>query len=91
MKDILVEGHRLLTTDEIADAVIAYALALHERGDTDIVEFPIVHDGELSQCALLLGPHAAVVVLQADALLSPALPGADRACAEIERRTLALR
>ena len=25
MKDILIEGHRILTTDNIADAVLAYA------------------------------------------------------------------
>ena len=25
MKDILIEGHRILTTDDIADAVLAYA------------------------------------------------------------------
>lgn len=90
MKDILIEGHRLLTTDEIADAVIDYARVLYESDATDVVEFPTVHDGELSRCSLLLTGSSTVAVLEA-AALSPALPGADAALAEIERRAAARR
>jgi len=90
MKDILIDGHRLLTTDEIADAVIAYARALTETDDSDVVEFPTVYDGELSHCSLLLTGGTPVAVLEA-AALTPALPGADIALAEIERRVAARR
>lgn len=91
MKDILIDGHRLLTTDEIADAVIAYAKLLHGAEETDVVDFPTVHDGELSQCSLLLSGHVAVAVVDATDVLAPSLPGADDALAEIERRAAALR
>ncbi|CAI9388414.1 hypothetical protein [Microbacterium sp. T2.11-28] len=91
MKDILIEGHRLLTSDAIADAVIAYATLLHGADQTDVVEFPTVHDGELSQCSLLLSGHVGVAVVDATDVLAPALPGADAAVAEILRRTEALR
>ena len=53
MKDILIEGHRILTTDDIADAVLSYARALLERGGTDIVEFPSFHEGNPTLCAPL--------------------------------------
>lgn len=91
MKDILIEGHRLLTTDEIADAVIDYARLLHVAERTDVVEFPTLHDGELSQCSLLLSEHVAVAVVDAAAVLPPTLPGAEGARAEISRRADALR
>lgn len=91
MKDILIDGHRLLTTDEIADAVLEYARLLHGSEATDVVEFPTLHDGELSHCSLLLSGNIAVAVLDAPAVLSPQLPGADGARAEIERRAAALR
>ena len=55
MKDILIEGHRILTTDDIADAVLAYARVLLERGTADIVEFPSIHDGSPTLCSLLIG------------------------------------
>ncbi|WEK12709.1 MAG: hypothetical protein P0Y48_09525 [Candidatus Microbacterium phytovorans] len=91
MKDILIDGHRLLTTNEIADAVIDYARLLHSTSKTDVVEFPTLHDGELSHCSLLLSAHVGVAVLDADAVLAPLMPGAEMACAEIERRAATLR
>jgi len=91
MKDILIDGHRLLTTDEIAEAVIGYAKLLHAAEGTDVVDFPTVHDGELSRCSLLLSGHVSVAVVDAGEVLSPSLPGADIALAEIERRAAVLR
>ena len=55
MKDILIDGHRILTTDEVADAVIDYARVLQDHGRSDVVHFPSIHDGELSRCSMLLG------------------------------------
>lgn len=90
MKDILIEGHRLLTTDGIADAVISYAQLLHAHSRSDVVDFPALHEGELSHCSLLLTPVTAVAVVDADVLPST-LPGADGARDEIARRADALR
>jgi len=86
MKDILIDGHRLLTTDAIADAVLDYASLLHRDGRTDVVDFPSIHDGELSRCSLLLGTCGAVAVVEAGGLPSSSLPEADQAREEIARR-----
>lgn len=91
MKDILIEGHRILTTDEVADAVLAYARALLQHGRTDIVEFPSIHDGNPTLCALLIGGSGLIAVVEAPVALSSPVSGADRACDEITRRAEALR
>lgn len=91
MKDILIEGHRILTTDEVADAVLNYARLLLEHNRTDIVEFPSIHDGSLTQCSILLGGAGAIAVIEASVALPPQVLGADRAHAEIARRADALR
>jgi hypothetical protein len=90
MKDILVDGHRILTSDEVADAVIDYALILAERGGADVVEFPSIHNGAQTRCALLLG-GGAIAVVEAPRELAAVLGGAERASAEIVRRADALR
>ncbi|MGV9194413.1 hypothetical protein ACQ143_08725 [Microbacterium sp. MC2] len=89
MKDILIAGHRILTTDDVADAVIGYARALVSNGATDLVEFPTLYNGEAGRCTLLLGTGSLAVV-DADMVLAPSLADADAACAEIDRRTKAL-
>jgi hypothetical protein len=91
MKDILIEGHRILTTDDIADAVLSYARALIERGGTDIVEFPSFHEGSPTLCSLLLGGCSMMAVVDAPMALSAPVGGAELARDEINRRTNALR
>lgn len=91
MKDILIEGHRILTTDDIADAVISYARALLERGGTDIVEFPSFHEGNPTLCSLLLGGSGTLAVVDAPLAMASPVGGADLAYDEITRRTNALR
>lgn len=91
MKDILIDGHRILTTDDIADAVITYARLLLERGKTDVVEFPSIHDGAHANCAMLLGGSGSLAVVEAPMSLPDKSMGSDGACAEITRRTDALR
>ncbi len=90
MKDILIEGHRILTTDALADAVLAYAQRLLETGSTDIVVFPSIHEGALSECRMLLGAGIPLATLQATTALASDVPGADAACIEIAHRTAAL-
>ena len=90
MKDILIDGHRILTTDEVADAVVDYARVLQYHGRVDVVHFPSIHDGELSRCSMLLG-SGLLAVVEAPVAISATVLGADRACAEIVRRADALR
>lgn len=90
MKDILIEGHRILTTDALADAVLMYAKGLRDAGSTEIVEFPSIHDGAPTVCRMLLGAGIALTTLEATTALASDVPGADAACAEIAHRTAAL-
>ncbi|WP_336630737.1 MULTISPECIES: hypothetical protein [unclassified Microbacterium] len=91
MKDILIEGHRILTTDEVADAVLTYARALLQHGSTDIVEFPSIHDGNPTLCSLLIGGSGLMAVVDAPMDLPAPVGGADLARDEITRRAEALR
>jgi len=90
VKDILIEGHRILTTDDVAEAVLVYAQRLAQTGSTDIVEFPSIDDGALSVCRMLLGSGIPVAVLDAATALTSDVLGAERACAEISRRIATL-
>lgn len=90
MKDILIEGHRILTTDDVAEAVLTYAQRLMESGATDIVEFPSIDAGAPSRCRMLLGNGMPLATLEATTALASDIDGADLACAEITRRTLLL-
>ncbi|MFV4914406.1 hypothetical protein PFZ49_12870 [Microbacterium lacticum] len=91
MKDILIGGHRILTTDDIADAVLSYARVLIERRTADIVEFPSIHDGSPTLCSLLLGGAGLMAVVDAPVALAAPVGGADLALDEITRRAAALR
>lgn len=91
MKDILIEGHRILTTDDIADAVIAYARLLAARGSADVVEFPSIHDGAPALCSLLIGGASVMAIVDAPLALSAPVGGAEAARDEILRRADALR
>ncbi len=90
MKDILIEGHRILTTDDIADAVLSYALVLRDCGGSDIVEFPSIHDGNPTLCSLLLGGSGVMAVVDAPLALSAPVGGAVLAYYESNRRAAAL-
>ncbi len=91
MKDILIDGHRILTTDDIADAVIDYARLLIDHGRTDVVEFPSIHDGAPANCAILLGGAGSIAVVEAPMSLTDGSMDSAAACAEITRRVDALR
>ena len=90
MKDILIGGHRILTTDDIADAVLSYARVLIERRTADIVEFPSIHDGSPTLCSLLLGGTGLMAVVDAPVALAAPVGGADLALDEITRRADAI-
>lgn len=90
MKDILIEGHRILTTDDVADAVLVYAQRLMQNCSTDIVEFPSINDGAPSLCRMVLGNGMPLATLEATTALASDVDGADAACAEILRRTRSL-
>lgn len=92
MKDLLISGSRLLTTDGVADAVLHYAQVLAQYGRADIVHFPALVDGVSATSWLTLGPGSGGTLAAVSVADSPiaSLDGASEAMAEIQRRTDAL-
>lgn len=63
MKYVVYGENRVMTGDEIAAAVLAYAAALGENGTTDIVEIPTAdEDGQATNAEVLLGPASQIMV-----------------------------
>lgn len=86
MKDILIQGHRIATTDAVADAVLEYAQLLAREQRSDVIELPIMHDGVLARCAMLLTSNSHLVVVGTEERWPGTLAGAEEAAAEILRR-----
>ncbi|WIB60163.1 hypothetical protein DEJ13_17250 [Curtobacterium sp. MCLR17_007] len=67
MKHINYDGSKILTGDDVADAVIEYAAALAGGDRADTVAVPAVaHDGTMTTTKILIGPASEVVVEDAD-------------------------
>lgn len=62
MKTIHYAGGEVLTSDEIADAVVDYAAALAKRESSAELTIPVIlEDGSQSEASLLLGPASQIV------------------------------
>ena len=61
MKRLHIGGQSVLTGDDLADALLDFALALYESGRVESVALPIVDEGgEPQQARLLLTPALAM-------------------------------
>lgn len=91
MKEILFAGQCILTTDDMADAVISYATILVAKGGVDVVSFPGFKNGDEVQCELVIGGSAGIAsVTVPDAYLG-VVAGVGEATAALEDRVAALR
>lgn len=86
MKDLLINGTRFLTTDEIADATFEYASILSQYHRVDTIRFPAVVEGTAAQTAVAVGVGAHVVVVDAPDVIPVRLSGAGEAAEEIRRQ-----
>jgi hypothetical protein len=67
MKTIHFGKSTILTSDDVADAVIEYAAALCNGNCADVVRVPsVAQDGTASITAMLLGPASQIVIVDAD-------------------------
>jgi hypothetical protein len=89
MERISYAAASVLTGDRLANAIVAYARALAKKGESDMVDFPVLLDsGEVVLAEILIGP--------ASQLLSvPEHSGHDdivdeERVADLERRTASL-
>lgn len=86
MKDVFIGGVRVLTSDDVADAVFEYSLELSAKGRHSGVNFPGVLDGRITQIRMALGAGVPLIVADADEPLPVLLDGAEFAAWEIRRR-----
>lgn len=63
MKELLVDGARLLTTDAVADAALEHARQLAQQGRADVIDFPAVVEGRETRAWVTIGAGTALVVL----------------------------
>ena len=69
MKRIFHSGGSIVTGSDIADAVLLYVEALHNRSEAAVVDIPVVGENGLVQRAqLLIGPASQLVSVSAESL-----------------------
>jgi hypothetical protein len=87
VRDFLVNGARVLTTDDVADAVLEYAGALAGSGKAAVVRFPAVVEGQTGLTWMTVGAGAPVLAVQFDTEVPISLEGSEFAAHDIRRRT----
>ncbi|MFJ4174696.1 hypothetical protein [Microbacterium sp. NPDC089696] len=55
MKLVSYAGQQLVTTDDVADALVELAAAIARDGETEALRLPIVKDGEVDYAELIAG------------------------------------
>jgi hypothetical protein len=87
MRRISTGVEQLLTTEEVADAVLTYAGILARVGTADTVTVPIMTaEGHRDHARLLLGPASQITIVPADDEDVRELPGADDTVADLVER-----
>ena len=67
MKHIQYDSSTILTSDDVADAVIEYAAALASGDRADTIAIPsVAHDGTMTTTKVLIGPSSELVVEDAE-------------------------
>jgi hypothetical protein len=91
MKDLIGNGLRAMVPDDLADALLDYAVALYDRGSVGVVRVPALVGGNVSVLQLLLAPGTPIVAVSVDSQLAPEVDGAEEAAWELRHRTAILR
>jgi hypothetical protein len=87
MRRISTGIEQLLTTDDIAEAVLTYAGVLARANTADTIDIPILlHDGSVDRARLLLGPASQLTIVPDDAP-DVELDGAAEVAEDLDRRT----
>lgn len=86
MRKIYYAGGSVLTGDQTCKAVLRLARALALKGQSDIVEFPIVEEGgRLMSAHILIGPSSQIASVPVAG--SDDEPNDPEVIAELEKRT----
>lgn len=83
MKRIFYDGVAADTHEEVADAVLALALAVARFRQYELVTFPVVVDGRIEQLTLMVGPTIHVSTLSVLGSEGASIPDAAEVVARI--------
>ena len=84
MKALLFQGNRVVTSDEVADAVLDYVSVLFATGLRETIHIPVVSDGAISDCTITFGPEVAWAAVSVPGTSPDGFPGS-RETAELLR------
>lgn len=90
MFDVYLGNVRMITTDELADAILDFSRLLVERQQTEVITFPVYSDGLPTRAKVLTGYGTPVAAIERPDDLSPELDGAELAVWDIQRRAAVL-
>jgi hypothetical protein len=91
MKDLVVNGVRAMVTDEVADALLDYAVALSQRGSVAVADFPALVEGAAVETQILVGAGLPLMAVRAEFALPADVPGTDEVAARFGQRARTLR
>ena len=86
MRDLLVSGTRVMTSDDVAEALLDYAVELTSHHATAVARFPAIVDGQHVETQMVLGAGIPLTSVSVDPVLPVDLDGADLAAAQIRNR-----
>ncbi|KEP75670.1 hypothetical protein HR12_24925 [Microbacterium sp. SUBG005] len=86
MREIIVGGRAMLTTNALVRQLFLYASQLANVDRTDVVDFPVHVDGATTGCTLLIGAHLPLSAVTVPRTEAGTLAGEDSALFELRRR-----
>jgi hypothetical protein len=83
---VLFQGNRIVTSNEAADALLEYARALSSYGLHDTVQLPVVLDGAVASCTILIEPGVAWATVSLPGVATNSLAGSSEAAQALRDR-----
>ena len=90
MRSIAYDGVSAITTDEVAEALMAFALTVARYSSYETATIPVVVHGQVERLTLMLGPTIHLSTLTVPTGEEPVLADGAAAAARLRERAAAL-
>lgn len=90
MKTLYYDGVAAVTNDEVADALVGYALVVAQYSTYATVTIPVLVEGRREELTLMLGPTIHLSAISASAAQQVRLDGTGEVVGELQRRAARL-
>lgn len=90
MFDIFAAGARILTCDDVGEALLDCMRELNDQGRTETFSFPALMDGQASQAWVTVGAGIPIAAVRTDPEVPLTLEGQDFAAWSLRRRAAVL-